>query len=274
MVEQGDPSGIEFPPRPVQSSNARVAVAVVVTIVAVGGAVALIVARPGAGGPSPSPIPRASAAALATERPSTGSSLPSLDVAIWVDFTSARNGISAKFPPAWAVTAALGDSYYTRQGYPAPRIGQLHDPGPTQGALDSAISTDGMAFFISSLWIPAGMSEAAWWDDYAGADVCAGCTPGRVPGPSAACFPKLPSDFKHVTVDGQQGYEHGGLPSCNFTEVVVLVGGRAYQLTAYVNVYHVTGQVFDQALFTAWLSTIHFDPATADDTPLASPTPS
>lgn len=231
-----------------------------------------IVSSIGVGGPSPSENPSASAAAVATELPSTGSSLPSLDVATWVGFTSGRYGISSKFPPGWTVTGAT-----------APWIGQLHDPGPemlenafgAQVASDNAISTDGMAFFITSQAIPSGMSEAAWWNAYSGADVCPNCTPGKVPGSAAACVPLLPSGATPITVDGQRGYEHGGLRSCNFTEAVVLVGGRAYQLTAYVNVDPSgVGKVFDQALFNAWLSTIHFDPAGANDTPLTSPGPS
>jgi hypothetical protein len=233
-----------------------------------------IVASIGLGGPSPSPTPSASAAAVATELPSTGLSLPSLDVATWVDFTSGRYGISAKFPPGWAVTPAT-----------APLIGQLHDPGPEalqnafgdQVASDNAISTDGMAFFITSQAIPSGMSEAAWWNAYSGADVCPHCAPGKVPGTSAACFPLLPSKATPITVDGQPGYEHGGLRACDFTEAVILVGGRAYQLTAYAYFGpgpSGVGKVFDQALFDAWLSTIHFDPASANDTPLTSPGPS
>ena len=268
MGKEGDTTGVDFPVRALRPARARVATVLgAATLLAVS-----LFALRAVGGPSPSrepsPAPSTSAAGL----PSAGP--PSLDVATWVDFTSARNGISARFPPGWTVTPALGDSFYTRQGFPAPRIGHLHDPGPTAGAMDRAISPAGMAFFISSLWIPAGMTEAAWWAEYAGPDVCEGCTPGKVPGPSAVCFPKLPSGYIPVTVDGQPGYEHGGLLACPFfTEVVVLVGGRAYQLTASPNVEPVTSAVFDQALFGAWLSTIHFDPARADDTSRASPPP-
>jgi hypothetical protein len=78
-----------------------------------------------------------------------------------------------------------------------------------------------------------------------------------------------------VIVAGKTGLLHGGLAGCNFTEVIVIVGGRAYQLTAYVNYQVPTGGVFDRQLFDAWLSTVVFDPSSANDTPVtASPGPS
>jgi hypothetical protein len=265
MVERRKPNGIEFPPQPVRSSRARMATAVVAGLVVFAGVISLLTGRTGL--VVPSIVANVSPpAALATDVPPVAT-LPSLDVATWVDFTSARNGLSARFPPGWQLTSALGNSGYTKRGLAVPTIQPLHDPGPTEPAVDSAISAiDGMALFISSGRMPTAMSEAAWWRAYARTSVCPACPSGSLTDPSAGCFPTLPGDYVHVVVDGQRGYEHGGTPSCPlFTEVVVLVGGRAYQMTAFVGVDAPSGTAFDQALFTAWLSTIHFDPASADD---------
>jgi len=227
------------------SALGRLAAAAIVAVLVVGGTVYLTRNEPNVVGPMPTPSATAAAAA--------SPSLPSIDPTSWVPFTSLRNGASAKFPPGWTVTRAT-----------EPWIWQVHDPGPPSN--DSAISPQRASLGIVSQRIPDGLSEAAWWDDYGhGADNVFSTNP---------CFPTPRAEYVQVTVDGQIGYEHGGLPQCNFTEVIVVTGGRAYQLTAIVNVDRLTGGVVDPGFFNAWLSTIHFDPSSADDSPATTPAPS
>jgi hypothetical protein len=219
------------------SIDARLVAAALVVVVA---AAALLTVGgrpdPGAGRPSPSP----------TIAPS-----PPLDPATWVPFTSNRLGIRLRFPPGWSVQPAT-----------APWIWQLRDPGPVEAAGDRAFGPATEAFVVSSQHIPAGMDEATWWADYLSADTS---------GMPAGCFPPTLTGYERLVVAGVPGYVHGGLVGCNFTEAVVLTGGRAYQLTAYARYALPSGGVFDRRLFDAWLSTVTFDPSAADDRPVASP---
>jgi hypothetical protein len=199
--------------------------------------------------------PAPSAASPSTPPPSAPATIaPSptpIDPATWVPFTSARNGISTRFPSDWAVTAAT-----------EPWIWRPNDPGATDHATDRAVAPNRAAFIIASQLIPAGMDDGTWWADF--------LAPGPQGNP-AECFPATQGGFRTVSIEGRTAFVHGGLAPCNFTEAIVLVGGRAYVLTAFVNIDVVSGRVFDEALFNAWLSTVHFDPASADDTPVASP---
>jgi len=174
-----------------------------------------------------------------------------VDASTWTPFVSDRLGISMRFPPGWAVTAAT-----------APWIWQRNDPGPSDAATDRAVGPQNQAFVVSSQRLPEGMTEDEWWTDYLSADTT---------GMPAGCFPKTRAEYESVDVAGHSGYLHGGQPACNFTEVVALVDGRAYQLTGYANVALPSGGVFDRPTFDAWLTTVAFEPSTADDTPVASP---
>lgn len=233
------------------NASTRLAVAAIVAVIAIGGAIYLIGQRTGVGGPTPAPTinptphPTASVAAAASPVPTLD--VP-LDTAQWTAFTSPRNGASAKFPPGWTMTAAT-----------VPWIWQPQDPGPPNGASDTAVASDRRALLISTQKIPAGMSEDAWWADYIGQG-----------GPIPFCFPATKAGYEAVTVDGHPGYLHGNQNGCNFTEVIVLAGGRAYQLSAFVNLDVAVQGVFSRAVFDAWLSTVHLDPAGAKDGPAPS----
>jgi hypothetical protein len=191
-------------------------------------------------GPPPSPT--------APPPTPTAASTTSTDTSTWTSFNSTRHGIAFGVPPGWAITAAT-----------APWLWQPADPGPSTGATDRAVGPQNEGLVVASQRLPDGMTDDAWWTDYLAAD-----TSGMPPG----CFPKTRAEYQPVEVDGYPGYLHGGLASCNFTEVVVLVDQRAYQLTGYANVSAPSGRLFDPAVFDAWLSTVTFHPAAADDTPV------
>jgi hypothetical protein len=223
------------------STNARLIAAALVAVLAIT-AVLTVGGRLGPGGGRPSPSP--------TLAPS-----PPLDPRTWMPFTSERLGIRLRFPPGWTVQPAT-----------APWIWQPGDPGPIEEARDRALGPATEAFVVTSQRIPAGMDEAAWWADYLSADTS---------GMPIGCFPTTLAGYERIVVAGIAGYLHGGLVGCNFTEAVVLTGGRAYQLTAYVNYALPSAGVFDRGLFDAWLSTVVFDPTAADDRPVPTPaTPS
>jgi len=234
------------------TTTTRLAAMALVAVVAIGGAIYLIGQRPGVGGPVATP-PAATGptsgptVAPTSTVPAASSDVP-LDTSLWTAFTSTRNGATAKFPPDWNVTAAT-----------APWIWQSQDPGPPTNAIDTAVAADRRALLISSQKLPPGMSEDAWWTDYTAQG-----------GPIPFCFPTSRSGYETVTVDGTSGYLHGGKDGCNFTEVIVLTGGRAYQLTAFVNLDNATQGIFSRPLLDAWLSTIHLDPASAVDHPAPS----
>jgi hypothetical protein len=232
--------------RSVVLTNARLVAGALVTILAVGTLLA-VGSRLGPGGPGASPPGPSPTVAPSPTIP--------LDPSAWIPFTSRRHGISVRFPAGWTIEPAT-----------APWIWQAQDPGPSDNAIDRAIGPASQAFFISSQRLPDGKTEAAWWADYLAAD-----TIGMPPG----CFPPKLSGYTEVVVAGELGYLHGGLSGCNFTEAIVIVDGRAYQLTAYVDYRAPTPGVFDRPLFDAWLSTVVFEPTAADDSSVApSPGPS
>ena len=181
----------------------------------------------------------------------SGQTMTPVDTSAWTPFVSDRHGITVKFPPSWRVVAAT-----------QPWIWQEVDPGPSDAATDRALGPENQAFVVASQRLPDGMTEEDWWTDYLSADTT---------GMPAGCFPATRAGYAQVDVAGRAGFRHGGQQACNFTEVVVIADGRAYQLTAYANVSVPSRGIFDPAVFDAWLSTIEFSPATADDSPVASP---
>lgn len=228
---------------PSMDASSRIALAVVVASVTIGGLLFALGPRQGVGPPMPSPTPSAADGAVAS------SSLT--DTSTWLVFTSRRMGIVMRFPPYWPLTYAS-----------EPWIWQADDPGPGDLARDRAVGPKNQGFVESSQQLPAGMDEAGWWADYLSVD-----TSGMPPG----CFPATREAYQRVTVDGLPGYLHGGAAGCNFTEVIVIDGRRAYQLSGYANVTLRTSDIFDRAVFDAWLTTVRFDPASADDSPVTSP---
>ena len=241
---------LRIPWRTPTMSNPMRLVAAIAIIAVVGFAGLKLIGRggTGSGGPSPSPIvtPTTNPTAAPTATP------PPLPPTSWTSVTSARFGLTYKVPPGWATTPAT-----------APWIWRVHDPGPK--STDLTVDSQRQGFSVASEKIPAGMTAAQWWADYLSVD-----TSSMPPG----CFPATQSGYRMITVDGQAAYVHGEHAACNFSEAIVLVGGRVYQLDAQPNVDTVVGRVFDPALFAAWLSTVRFDPPSANDSPASSPAPS
>jgi hypothetical protein len=226
----------------------RLAATAIAAIVVLGGLLSVIGPQRFGTGPIPTPAVSPSIAATASPAPTP------VDPSGWTPFVSDRHGITFRVPPGWSLVKATG-----------PWIWQPADPGPSNAAADRAVGPQNQAFVVASQRLPAGMSEDEWWVDYLSADTT---------GMPAGCFPATRAGYEPVDVSGKPGFLHGGLGQCNFTEVIVVVEGRAYQLTAYVNLTVPNGLRFDRAVFDAWLSTVTFDPASADDTPVeASPTP-
>jgi hypothetical protein len=184
---------------------------------------------------------------------STSPAPTAVDTTTWTTFTSTRNGISFKAPTGWTVKPAT-----------ARWVSQHDDPGPSGEANDQAISPSQAAFLVSSQRLPAGMNDAAWWASYL-------ATQRGVN--AAICDPQQLSSFRTMVVDGHTAYVHGGREACNFTEAIVLDGGRAYGLDAVSNLDGSAG-VFEESLFEAWLSTVRLDPASAVDSPSGTPGPS
>jgi hypothetical protein len=220
------------------------AMAIAILVAVSGGAFLLGRQVGGPGGPEPSATPTPTF----TQEASAGPAATPPSTADWTAFTSPRLGIRFKVPPGWTMTPAT-----------VPWIWRQQDPGPPDGASDTAVGPSQEALVASSERLPEGMSESEWWADY---------TSGT-PGGPAFCFPTTRDGYRILTHDvgGAFAYVHGGVAGCNFTEAIVLVGGRAYQLTAYANIHAATNGVFDEGTFEAWLATVSFDPASANDTP-------
>ncbi len=241
---------LRIPWRTPRMSNPMRLAAAIVIVAVVGFAGLNLFGRggTGTGGSSPSPI-------VTPTAPPTPGPTPAptpIDTSAWTPVSSARFGLNYKVPPGWSTQAAT-----------APWIWKAHDPGPT--SVDQTVDAQRQGFQVASEKIPAGMTSDQWWADYLSVDT------SSMP---FGCFPSKVSDYRISTVDGQTAYVHGEKVACNFSEAIVLVDGRAYQLEAQPNVDTVVGRVFDPALFEAWLSTVRFDPVHADDSPVASPAPS
>lgn len=160
----------------------------------------------------------------------------------WTTFTSPRNGLTLGFPVGWNLTLATKSW-----------IWQPTDPEPGDASFDQA-SHGVQALRVASQKIPPGMADAAWWAEFRTTDHI---------GDPPECFPPS-SNYETVTVDAQFGRLHGDQPDCDFTEVVVLVGGRAYVLAAIPNTSTpLQTMVFDRQVFDAWLATIRFHPEDA-----------
>jgi len=220
---------------PIMTSPVRVAVAAVFGVLAVGGAF-MILGIPGVtdvGGPSPTPT---SSAAVS---PSTAALVvPPLDK----PFTSVRHGYSLVYPSAW----------------PAQPASQRWAEGasPTWGdpTLDTIASEDSsnVRFVAASQKLGAGQTPEAWLTAYCRARDSS----------AVSCGPS-------ITIGGQTGYlARDGVLATSMAllpgrgavfDAAVVVGGRGYAFT-------MDGRL-DRGYFQAFLDTVTFDPAAADDAP-------
>lgn len=199
--------------------------------------------------PAPCALSLATPSATAT---SQGSPAPTpVDTSTWVRFTSSRYGYSMCMPPDWTATNG-----------PAPWVAIASNSGEA-GAQDAfnAPAPQTSNITVTSQPLPADMTEDQWFALHSAS------VPANYP---KECWPSVAA-WGDAVVDGHQAALHGGLPQCNFTEVIVVSDGRVYDFEASPNPNEIQYQVFDWSQFYAFLDTVKLDPATADDSPTASP---
>jgi hypothetical protein len=187
---------------------------------------------------------------LSAASPSSPAPTP-VDTSTWVRFTSSRYGYSMCVPPDWTVTPGA-----------APWAPITSDP-PENGAVDlfAAPAPDTAEFDVTSTLLPADMTEDQFFAAY---------VDNLPPGWPKECWPDR-AGWGSVTVDGHSAAMHGGMPQCNFTEVVAIVDGRVYTIGGTPNPNLIEYEVFDQGQFDAFIGTVKLDPAASDDSPAASP---
>ena len=216
---------------------ARWVAGVAAVIITVGGLV-LLNQSPSAsvGGPSPSSPPRSVA-------PSPSAASTAIDISGWISFTSSRHGETLRYPAGWTAAAATE---------PWPAGLDLTD---SMQDIFSLPTNGDEVFSAVSQPLPNGETGLAWLTGYElqGATYNAGIK---------QCWP-APADMEHTTVAGEPAWVHGG---CGFIEAITFIDGRIYVLQLWNS--------FDRPLFDAFLSTITFTPANADDTPVAHPSAS
>ncbi len=222
-----------------------------VAVVAIGGT--LLINRPSSnegGGPSvasgspsdsPSVLPQASAA------------INAVDTSTWKTFTSARHGITVRYPADWSATKATAP-------WPAGVDPVASDPRHPADPADLTIldtfrsaGTD-VSVFVASQPLPTGVTNLRWLTDYEAAGVA------RDPA-NLDCSP-TPAKMARATVDGLPAWISTG---CGENDAFVFAGGRVYLISESPDPF------YNYPLFEALLSTVSFEPAKADDTPVARP---
>lgn len=196
--------------------------------------------------PSPSTSPSVAPTVTPTPAPTT------INTSTWSPFTSVRHGVTLRRPSDWTATAATAP---WPPGTDAP-----NPPNPVLDVLTSPLG-NGTSFVIVSQALPKGVTGDAWLathEQIGGTQFPNGCW-------------AAPAQMESITVGGQQGWIHGGLDQCGFTEAIVFAGGRLYELTGYTPPGF--NSTFDRALFDTFLSTVQFDPTKANDRPTASASP-
>lgn len=222
--------------------------AAAVAVVLVAGAWLLRPAGNAVGGPSATPsVSPATSPASGSASPSIrATSLPELNET----FTSARHGVSINYPAGWTVSPAT-------RPWPA----GVQAPQAPNAELDMLVDPRDATrtFVMVSQPLARDTTPTTWLAAFE----------RSYPQMPAACWP-APDQMEHGTVGGQPAWIHGGVIGCGFVEAIVFAGGRVYELTAYGQV---NGIPYDRALFDALLATVTFDPAAADDSPVASTSP-
>jgi hypothetical protein len=163
----------------------------------------------------------------------------------WMPFTSRRFGYSISYPEGWIVTAAT--SSWSAGSTPSSFDGSL-DEFKSDG-------TDGFLFVVASQSVAAGVDDATWLREHE-----------RRSGLLEACYPP-PERMERISIAGHTAYVHGDAVACRFFEAIVIVDGRAYSLRGSGFADPGQGPPFDRAHFDAFLSTVQFDPASADEFP-------
>lgn len=157
-------------------------------------------------------------------------------------FTSPMYQYSISYPAGWVAYPATRAWTY---GRPAAHEGHIKDP-----AVYDFLRVQGGAFWsISAQEIPAGMT-AEQWEQLAAPD------PSTLPS-MGFCFPAW-SQMEQVTVDQHPARVRGGIRSCDFTDVIVVVGRRGYVFTASLGDNPGASDVYDRGLLDRVLATVRF----------------
>lgn len=210
------------------------------------------VGRPSPGAPSPAmatPAPQSTPTAPSTSLPPAGSSVTgTIDTSGWIAFASARHGITLRHPAGWKVTKATA---------PWPAGTTVIDDLP--GAMvDTFTAPDGQLFMVASQPLPARMTGEVWLALRQSSAAAAS------PAELAQCWP-APADLERQIVDGQPAWLYTG---CGRNEAITTAGGRVYDIVESPDPF------YNRPLFDALLSTVKFDPASANDRAVrGSPTP-
>jgi hypothetical protein len=216
--------------RSLLAATATAAAAVVLVIGAWG-----LIPRQGVG-PQSSPSP--SGSMPSSRQPGS----VSLDTTTWDAFTSGRFGLSFAYPP--------GGWYRHVSTAPWP-IGT--DPRATEAGSDSVESNgvDGSSFWAASQSVPRDVEELDWLSAYAQT------------GTRSMCYPP-PEELERISIDGEAAYliESG---ACGFFQAFAFVGGRVYVLTGQGFWDPNQGPPMKRELFDAFLTTVRFDPSSAND---------
>ncbi len=237
---------------PLMNGYVRVLAAIAaVALIAVAGVVVLDTAPSNgvAGPPLASPAPSvASTSASASASPSASLSARAVDTSGWKSFTSPRHGITLRYPAEWTVDPATA---------PWPVGAVIADP--PNPMVDTLASPSGFSIAVASQPLPNGLTGAAWLARRQAAN--AALDPDY-----AYCYP-APAEMERTVVDGMPAWLQGG-NGCAVNEVFTFAGGRVYVITGNIDPH------LNRPLFDAVLSTVLFDPAKANDAPVARPSSS
>jgi hypothetical protein len=219
-----------------------------VAVVAIGGT--LLINRPSSnqvGGPS---VASASPSASPSFLPQASAAINSIDTSTWKTFTSARHGITVRYPADWSATKATAPWPAGVDPVPSdPR----HPADPTILDTFRSPGTD-VSFFVASQPLPTGVTNLLWLTNYEAAGVA------RDPA-NPECWP-TPAKMARATVDGLPAWTSTG---CGTNDAFIFAGGRVFLILESADPF------YNYPLFEAFLSTVAFDPAQADDTPVARP---
>ena len=211
-------------PRMTTFKRAAVGLAAVVVVAVV--AVLAIGRAPGPANPNATPSPSPSVE-------------PTIDTTVWVGFTSAINGFTARYPTGWSATPA------TQPGSETDLINAK--AGVFDDFQSKDVPPDDLIGVSSKL--PAGTTQAAWIAAY---------RQPVVDKYGASCFPP-PDQWQPVTISGHAGGLYLG---CNYVESMTFVQDRVYIFTLAQPLGSAPNAA-SEALFRAFLATVVVHPETA-----------
>jgi len=151
-------------------------------------------------------------------------------------FTSTIHKYSVVMPTGWHVTPA--------------RVAWKVGAEKNDADVDTYSGVANEKLTIASQQIPTGMSQAQWYEQYLP-------DPKDVPKPE--CF-GAPDSWEKVAVDSSLGGLFGRGMWCQFTEVIVIKDGRAYDVWATPDATKATPDVFPQPTLDAFLESMRLSP--------------